>query len=61
MSVPFHVVIEEQEFREYSYVINKQKLLVLDKKYQRDYDTCDDLGDTKSKGAGPARNLEWDQ
>jgi hypothetical protein len=33
---------------------------VLDKRYQRDYDTFDTLGDTKSKGPGAARNFAWE-
>ena len=60
MNVPFRLVIEDQEYKTYADVINKSKLLVLDKKYQDDYDTCDDLGSTKSKGPGAARNFIWD-
>jgi hypothetical protein len=32
----------------------------LDPQYQHDYDACDDLGMTKSKGPGPARNFAWE-
>ena len=60
MKVPYRVVIEEQEYKAYSEVIDKKNLLILDKKYQREYDTFDDLGETKSKGPGPARNFAWD-
>lgn len=60
MGVPYHVVVEEQEFESYAGVIDRRKLLVLDRAYQRDYDTFDDLGDTKSKGPGPARNFAWE-
>ena len=60
MNVPYHIVIEEQEFDDYAAVIDKKKILILDPKYQRDYDTFDKLGDTKSKGPGPARNFAWD-
>jgi len=60
MKVPFRVVIEEQEYSDYLSVISKKNLLVLDKEYQRKYDTCDNLGDSKSKGPGPARNFIWD-
>jgi hypothetical protein len=60
MGVPFRVVIEEQQWADYSAVIDKDKLLVLDPLYQRTYETCDGLGDTKSKGPGPARNFIWD-
>ena len=59
MDVPYKIVIEEQEFDEYAKHINVSKILVLDKQYQADYDTFDDLEETKSKGPGPARNFVW--
>ncbi len=59
MSVPYFIVIEEQELDQYSAVIAREKILILDKKYQEDYDTFDDLGSTKSKGPGAARNFAW--
>lgn len=60
MRVPYHIVVERQEFDQYAAVIDPAKILVLDPAYQREYDTCDALGDTKSKGPGPARNFVWD-
>lgn len=60
MRVPYFVVIEEQEWKQYSAVIDPSKLLVLDRSFQRDYDTCDALGDSRSKGPGPARNFAWE-
>jgi hypothetical protein len=61
MSVPHFIVVEEQEFDSYAArVASSATLLVLDKKYQREYDTFDDLGDSKSKGPGPARNFAWE-
>lgn len=60
MNVPYSVVVEEQEYAAYAEVIEPTKLLVLDKEYQRLYDTCDDLGDSKTKGSGAARNFAWD-
>lgn len=60
MGVQYRVVIESQEWNAYAAVIDPKRLLVLDPAYQRDYDTFDDLGDTKSKGPGPARNFIWD-
>lgn len=60
MNVPYRLVVEQQEYDEYAAVIDPARLLVLDPAYQRDYDTCDDLGDTKPKGSGPARNFIWD-
>lgn len=60
MKVPYFVVIEEQEYSTYAAVIDRKKLVILDKAYQRNYDAFDHLGDTKSKGPGPARNFAWD-
>lgn len=60
MGVRYMLVIEDQEYSQYSAVIQKEKLLVLDKSYQRNYELCDDLGLSKSTGPGPARNFIWD-
>jgi len=60
LSVPFSIIVEGQEADAYRAVIDPARVLVLDPAYQRDYDTCDSLGDTKSKGPGPARNFAWD-
>lgn len=60
MNLFYYVVIEAQEFEKYASVIDSKKLLILDKKYQDEYDTCDLLGNTKSKGPGAARNFAWD-
>ena len=60
MGLEFFAVVEEQEYNDYAAVIPKQNIVVLDKAYQRDYETCDDLGDSRSKGPGPARNFIWD-
>ena len=47
MKVPYHIVIEPQEFEEYSKVIDKEKILQL---------PFSNLG----KGSIPARNWVWD-
>jgi hypothetical protein len=60
MAVPYRVVIEQQEFDRYASVIDSKKLLILDRRYQDEYDTFDDLGATKSKGPGAARNFAWE-
>jgi hypothetical protein len=60
MQVPYFVVVEQQELELYAAHIHLSKLLVLDPTYQETYDTCDDLGSTKSKGPGAARNFAWD-
>jgi hypothetical protein len=59
MGVPYHIIVEQQEQRAYAEVIDPAKILVLDRQFQRDYETCDDLGDSKSRGSGPARNFAW--
>lgn len=60
MRVPYRVIVEEQEFDLYAAEVGADRLLVLPVSYQADYDACDDLGLTKSKGPGPARNFAWD-
>lgn len=60
INVPYRLVVEEQQYEEYAKYFSKDKLLILDKTYQDNYDTFDDLGYTKSKGPGAARNFIWD-
>lgn len=60
IKVPYYVIVEEQEYKNYCDVIDKKNILVLDKKYQRDYDAYSELGIKESKGSGPARNFGWD-
>lgn len=60
MGVQYNIVVEEQEYKDYAAVIDKKKIIVLDKQYQKDYDTFDDLGLSKSVGPGAARNFVWD-
>lgn len=60
MGVPYRIVVEKQERADYAAVIDPAKILVLDPKYQREYDTFDALGDSKGRGPGPARNFVWD-
>lgn len=61
MGVPHYIVVEEQEREAYAAVVDKTvTLLTLDRRYQEEYDAFDDLGMTKSKGPGPARNFAWE-
>ena len=60
LGIPYFIIVEEQEFDQYVSVIDESKILVLPRKYLDEYDTCDDLGATKSKGPGAARNFAWD-
>lgn len=60
MGVPFRAVIEAEEYEDYAAVVPRENLLIFDPDYWRTYETLDDLGDSKSKGAGPKRNFIWD-
>lgn len=60
MGVPYFIVVEAQEYMNYSSVISPEKIIILPQKYLDEYDTCDDLGSTKSKGPGAARNFCWE-
>jgi len=60
MTVPYKIIVEESEFDKYAEVIDSTKILILPQSYLDAYDTCDDLGATKSKGPGAARNFAWD-
>lgn len=61
MGVPHHIVVEAQERVAYEQARGPlATILVLDPSYQERYETCDDLGDSKGRGPGPARNFAWD-
>lgn len=62
MKVKHYIVVEEEQFEQYNSVVNHEfvTVLILDKKYQDEYDTFDDLGNSRSKGPGAARNFAWD-
>lgn len=62
MGVPYFLVVEAQEAGDYRAAVDPRfgRVLILDPQYQHDYDACDDLGLSKSKGSGPARNFIWD-
>lgn len=59
MNVPYRIIVEKNEFEQYSNVIDKSKILILPQKYLDEYDTCDDLGFIRGKGPGAARNFAW--
>jgi hypothetical protein len=60
INVPYRMIVEEHERDLYAAEVGEAKVMVLPKEYQQRYETCDDLGDTKSKGPGPARNYAWE-
>lgn len=54
--VDYFIVCESNEADFYRENTNGE-ILVLPKQYLDEYETCDDLGDSKSKGPGAARNF----
>lgn len=64
MGVRHFVVVEPQQVPEYESAVKQMGLLAdilpLDMSYKAKYETCDNLGLTKSTGPGPARNFAWD-
>jgi hypothetical protein len=59
INVPYKIIVEEQEKDSYASVISEDKILVLPKNYLQEYETCDELGNTKGVGPGAARNFAW--
>tara|TARA_R110002074_G_scaffold391838_1_gene576900 strand:- start:56 stop:922 length:867 start_codon:yes stop_codon:yes gene_type:complete len=59
MQVPYYIVIEKSDYKDYSAVIDKNKILILPEKYLDEYEVLDNLGRNKSTGPGAARNFVW--
>lgn len=59
MQVPYYIVIEKSDYKDYSAVIDKKKILILPEKYLDEYEVLDNLGRNKSTGPGAARNFVW--
>ena len=60
IGVSYTIIVEEQEYEKYHRYIDKKNILILDNKYQEEYEPCDNLGHSMSMGSGPARNFIWD-
>ena len=60
LGMPYKIIVEASQLDMYVAKFGKDKCLVLPPEYLIDYDTCDDLGDSRSKGPGAARNFAWD-
>tara|TARA_R110000751_G_scaffold154756_1_gene259893 strand:+ start:245 stop:1111 length:867 start_codon:yes stop_codon:yes gene_type:complete len=60
MQVPYYIVIEQIDYKDYSAVIEKEKILILPEKYLNEYEVLDNLGRNKSTGPGAARNFVWE-
>jgi len=59
MKVPYHIIIEKEEYDNYASVIDGDKILILPQKYHDEYDTFW-KDDDKRIGAGAGRNFAWD-
>ena len=57
-----YIVVEENQVEDYRSRVDARfvTILTLPQRYLDEYDTCDNLGKTKSKGPGAARNFCWD-
>lgn len=60
INASYKIVIEKHQYKEYASVIESEKILILPQSYLDNYDTFDELGETRSKGPGAARNFVWD-
>jgi len=62
MGCKHYMIVEESQYENYKEHVDPEwvTLLILPQKYLDEYDTCDDLGATRSKGPGAARNFAWD-
>jgi len=60
LGVPFRIIVERSQYRQYCDAVGKERVLALPPSYLTNYDVFDDLGDTKSKGPGAARNYAWE-
>ena len=62
MCVPHYIVVEQHELDLYTKNTDLSwgMPIVLPQQYLDDYETCDELGNSKSKGPGSARNYAWD-
>jgi len=56
MGVDHYIVVERSEYDQYK-KNTSAKILILPQGYLDDYDTCDNIGNSRSKGPGAARNF----
>ena len=59
LAVPYHIIVEAQEFKQYNWAIDADKILILPERYQAEYDVFWKDDDPRT-GPGPARNFAWD-
>ena len=60
MQVPYHIIVEKDEYDKYLQYFPAEKLLICPQSFREQYDPCDKLGLTKSIGPGASRNFAWE-
>jgi hypothetical protein len=62
MGIKHYMIVEASQYQNYIDHTDPKwvTVLILPQKYLDEYETCDELGATKSKGPGAARNFAWD-
>lgn len=64
MGVKHYIVVEPSQVDEYQKAVTRHDListvLEMDLNYKLSYELCDDFGQDKSTGPGPARNFAWE-
>jgi len=60
LGVPWWLVVEADQVEAYAESFGADRLLVLPQSYLESYDTFDELGASKSRGPGAARNFAWE-
>ena len=59
MKVPFYIIVEKDEYHNYSGLVRPENILILPAQYKDNYDTFWNDEDHRT-GPGPARNFAWD-
>jgi hypothetical protein len=59
MNVPFHLIVEKDEYDNYAEVVDRSKILITPEKYNKEYDVFWDDDDPRI-GPGAARNFAWE-
>jgi hypothetical protein len=60
MGVPFKVIVEDHQKDLYANTVGAKRVVVLPNEYLDNYNTCDNLGRSRSVGPGAARNFALD-
>ena len=56
----FRFIVESDDVAAYSNRFGKERVVELDRRYQEEYETCDDRGLSLPVGPGAPRNMAWD-